>query len=84
MCFLILGVNVLQRFCLYNQHCFPDNTEMPDAMDVIFQTALESGKSGAVSITIFVSLFIFCKPVQYGRTSVYHFHVHEKENKYLH
>ncbi|GJN09272.1 hypothetical protein PR202_ga27262 [Eleusine coracana subsp. coracana] len=29
-----------------------DNTEMPDAMDLIFQTALEYGKSGAVSISL--------------------------------
>uniref|UniRef100_A0A0A9GW76 Protein kinase domain-containing protein n=1 Tax=Arundo donax TaxID=35708 RepID=A0A0A9GW76_ARUDO len=29
-----------------------DNTEMPDAMDIIFQTALDYGKSGAVSVTI--------------------------------
>ena len=50
----------------YNQHCFPDNTEMPDAMDVIFQTALEYGKSGAVSIAIWAYLFILSKPVQYG------------------
>lgn len=42
----------------YSEHCFPDNTEMPDAMDVIFQSALEYGKSGAVSISIQVSLFI--------------------------
>ena len=41
-----------------NQHFFPDNTEMPDAMDVVFQTALEYGKTGAVSITIWVSLLV--------------------------
>lgn len=32
---------------------------MPDAMDVAFQTALEYGKSGAVSITICVSLMVY-------------------------
>jgi hypothetical protein len=37
-------------FKLSNQLSFADNTEMPDAMDLIFQTALEYGKSGAVSI----------------------------------
>lgn len=32
---------------------------MPDAMDVVFQTALEYGKSGAVSVIIWVSLETF-------------------------
>lgn len=48
-------------FSTNNQNCFPGNTEMPDAMDVIFQTALEYGKSGAVSISIWVDLFIYVK-----------------------
>jgi len=39
----------LYRFLILTNIFFSDNTEMPDAMDVVFQTALEYGKSGAVS-----------------------------------
>jgi hypothetical protein len=47
---------------LFDQLSFSDNTEMPDAMDLIFQTALECGKSGAVSIIVRFLLIVsfFC------------------------
>lgn len=48
----------LYRFLILTNIFFPGNTEMPDAMDVVFQTALEYGKSGAVSITMRGSLMV--------------------------
>jgi hypothetical protein len=37
---------------------FPDNTEMPDAVEIIFQTALIYGTTGAVSISILGSCMV--------------------------